>query len=314
MLKLLFLTIILYIIIQHLLDDCEETVTSQQEEQSIKDIEEQRIKEQRIKEQSIKDQSIKPLNYSLEKSYSENGSFEMRADSTQNKSGMIINNVKPSILKSANKPKGEVNKTNENFAVESKVEVKKQLAEPKVWEFDKPNPWSRIILNEQDEYPYNFHIKLNIPSLNDYQVWKQIIPNLDFNPRSGELIIPSKEEASALALANLICINFAGQMSVDNILEKNLIQISVAKSRSYEVVQTKLREQIMENLYGKSVTKIQTSFEQDLAKNSLDNDNNNGRVEFTSEQFSDTFEHFSDQSHTGSKNIVAYDGSDFSYL
>ena len=311
MLKLLFLTIILYIIIQHLLDDCEETVTLQQEEQRIKDIEDQ--KEQSIKdnEQIIRDkknQSIKPLNYSLEKSYSENGSFETRIDSTKDKSGMIINNVKPSILKSANKPK----QTNENFAVESKVEVKKQPAEPKVWEFDKPNPWSRIVLNEQDEYPYNFHIKLNIPSLNDYQVWKQIVPNLDFNPRSGELIIPSKEEASALALANLICINFAGQMSIDNILEKNLIQISVAKSRSYDVVQTKLREQIMENLYGKSVTKVQTSFEQDLARNSLDN--NNGRNEFTSEQFSDTFEHFSDQNHTGSKNIDAYDGSDFSYL
>ena len=101
-------------------------------------------------------------------------------------------------------------------------------------------------------------------------------------------------------------------MSIDNILEKNLIQISVAKSRSYEVVQNKLREQIMENLYGKSVTKVQTSFEQDLARNTFND--NSGRVDFTSEQFSDTFEHFSDQSQSGSVNIEAYDGSDYSYL
>ena len=53
--------------------------------------------------------------------------------------------------------------------------------------------------------------------LNDYQTWKQIIPNLDFNPQSGELIIPSKDEPSALALANLIVINITGQLSLENI-------------------------------------------------------------------------------------------------
>jgi hypothetical protein len=295
MLKLLFLTIILYIIIQHLLDDCEKTETSQQEKKNVED----------------KKNSIKPANYTLEKSYSENGSFGTRADSTKDKSGIVLNNGNPSILKSAIKPKIKVKTTNESFDVASKSN--KQPVEPKLWEFDKPNPWSRILFNEQDEYPYYFHIKINIPSLKDYQVWKQIVPNLDFNPKTGELVIPSKEEASALALANLICINFAGQMSIDNILEKNLIQISVAKSRSYEVVQNKLREQIMENLYGKSVTKVQTSFEQDLARNSLNNDNN-GRVDFTSEQFSDTFEHFTDQNQPSGTNIDAYDGSDFSYL
>jgi hypothetical protein len=51
--------------------------------------------------------------------------------------------------------------------------------------------------------------------LNDYQTWKQIILNLDFNP--GELIIPSKDEPSALALANLIVINITGQLSLENI-------------------------------------------------------------------------------------------------
>ena len=69
----------------------------------------------------------------------------------------------------------------------------------------------------------------------------------------------------------------------------------------------------MENLYGKSVTKVQTSFEQDLARNSLNNDNNS-RIDFTSEQFSDTFEHFTEQNQPGGTNIDAYDGSDFSYL
>lgn len=304
MLRLLFLTIILYIIIQHLLDDCEEVETPQ-EKNNIKESQEQ-------KQQTNQEQNIKPLNYTLEKSYAENGNLEPRVDSAQNRSGMVTLNEQPNILKSANRPKVTIETANAKESFADEPVKQPQKTEPKAWEFDKPNPWTRVILIEQDEYPYYFHIKLNIPSLNDYQIWKQIVPNLDFNPRTGELIIPSKEEASALALANLICINFSGQMSIDNILEKNLIQISVAKSRSYEVVQNKLREQIMENLYGKSVTKVQTSFEQDLARNSFND--NSGRVDFTSEQFSDTFEHFSDQSQSGSVNIEAYDGSDYSYL
>ena len=142
-------------------------------------------------------------------------------------------------------------------------------------------------------------------------MWKQIIPNLDFNPQSRELIIPSKEEASALALANLICINFSRQLTIDNILDKNLIQISVAKSRNHEVVRNKLREQIMENIYGKSVKKVQTNFEQDLAKNSISDDK--GSIDFTSGQFSDTFQHFSSNSQNND-DIEPFDNNTFSYL
>lgn len=301
MLKLLFLTIILYIIVQHILDDCNEIPTN--------DTSGQVIAEQK---QITQTNSIKPDNYTMEKPYSENGELGTRDDHISKNSGMVTVNAPPSILKSA-KPRVKFQtqeKAKENFAQDSLDP--NTNSQPKVWEFDKPNPWTKVIYLEQDEYPYYFHIKLQIPSLNDYQVWKQIVPNLDFNPRSGELIIPSKEEASALALANLICINFSGQMSIDNILEKNLIQISVSKARSYEVVQNKLREQIIENLYGKSVTNVQTSFEQDLARNIAGS--NNSRVDFSSEQFTDTFEHFSDQSQSGGNVIEAYDGSDFSYL
>jgi hypothetical protein len=196
-----------------------------------------------------------------------------------------------------------------------------------VWEFDKPNPWSKIVLNKTSDYPYEFHIKLRVPSLNDLEAWKQIVPNIGFDPQSGELIIPSKDEASALALANLIAINFTGQMSLDNILEKKLIQISVAKAKNHEVVQTKLREQINQNLYGKSTSNVTNNFEKDLASKS---DNSNklekpatekfidsvetlddasyDNVNFQSEEFKDTFQHFSNNEPDG------YDGGDFSYL
>jgi hypothetical protein len=194
---------------------------------------------------------------------------------------------------------------------QEKIQSRCNIEEQKNITYDRPNPWTKVIYDKNNEYPYLFHIKLTIPSLNDYQTWKQIIPNIEFNAKTGELIIPSKEESSALALANLICINFSGQMTVENILEKNLIQISVSKAR-HELVQTKLREQIMENLYGKSVKKVQTNFQKDLA-NIANQQNDN--LDFKSNQFTDTFQYFSEKLHTDTESgIDAYDGSDFSYL
>ena len=164
-------------------------------------------------------------------------------------------------------------------------------------------PWSKITLNEYDDFPYRFYIKAKIPSLNDYNSWKQVISNLDFSPKTGELIIPSKDESSALALANLMIINFLGQLSLQDILEKNLIQISVNKSKNYEMVQNKLREQIIENLYGKNLVN-EPEYNQDLSKN----------INFQSEKFIDTFPYFNNEHFTESNEVSAYQGSDFSYL
>jgi hypothetical protein len=203
--------------------------------------------------------------------------------------------------------------------VDNQEEVLNKNNEPRIITFDKPNPWTKIVIVPLEEFPYFFHIKAKVASLNDFENWKQVIPNINFDPRAGELIIPSKDEPSALALANLILINFAGQMSLQNILEKNLIQISVAKAKSYEMVQNKLREQIMENLYGKQFNSVQTNYQQDLAvkkpvqKFTPQVPNNPGRVDFKSDSFVDTFEHFSSNSNEAN-SIEAWDGNDFSYL
>ena len=174
----------------------------------------------------------------------------------------------------------------------------------KVWEFDKPEPWSKIILLNNAEYPYLFHIKIKIPSLNDYENWRQVVPNIEFSPQSGELIIPSRDEASALALANLILVNFMGQLSLKDILEKNLIQISIAKAKAHDIVRTKLKEQIIDNLYGKNINQAHTNYEKDLAK-----------PNFKDETFTDTFQQFSEVSKASQgTDIDAFDAADYSYL
>ena len=62
-----------------------------------------------------------------------------------------------------------------------------------IWKFDKPLPWTQIIYKYGDDFPFNFFIKVTISSLNDYSTWKQIIPNLNFDAKTGNLIIPSKD-------------------------------------------------------------------------------------------------------------------------
>jgi hypothetical protein len=265
MLKIFLIIIIVYIIIQQLLD-CNKEEEVQKDTQIQKEI------------VPVIDNKINPANFS-------STNYEQILNTSSNDYSQKQSCI-PSFANVLDK--------------EQKIRTNIQ-DEQKVQNFDIPNPWSKIVYNSNNEYPYNFYIKLSIPSLNDYQTWKQIIPNLDFNPQSGELIIPSKDEPSALALANLIVINITGQLSLENILNKNLIQISIAKSRKYELVQNKLREQINENLNKKVKINIPDSFEKDLANDIIDKSDNN---------FNDTFKHFSDQSN----EIDAYDGNDFSYL
>jgi uncharacterized membrane protein YhiD involved in acid resistance len=136
-----------------------------------------------------------------------------------------------------------------------------------VWVFHEPKPWSQIIYLYNQDFPFKFFIKVKIPSLNDYQSWKEVIPNLDFDAKTGELIIPSKDEASALAVANLILSTFGGQIKLETILEKGLIQISVLKAQQFDLVKNKLREQIIDNLQGKSTSIGNKDYEADLAKN-----------------------------------------------
>lgn len=135
-----------------------------------------------------------------------------------------------------------------------------------MWEFMDPEPWTKIIYKYHED-EYTFFIKVKIPSLNDYQSWKNIIKNIDFNPRSGELIIITKNEESALAIANLIVSNFSGNISIDDIIKKDLINVSIIKATKYDVVKNKLREQIMTILNPPKITNSNMDFQTDLATN-----------------------------------------------
>lgn len=273
MLKMIFILIIIYIVLREILD-------RNKENKEIKEIKEE-IKEEKKENKKI----IDPFtNYFM-------------LDTKNDRKSEKLDKMNEAFTNRLN------NNNIEHFSKNNNIEHSK---EDRVKEFNKPNPWTKLIVKKGDEYPLHFHIKIKIPSLNDFQTWKQIVPNLNFDPNTGEMIIPSQDEAAALALANLIIINFTGQMSLKDILEKNLIQISVAKSKSHELVQNKLREQIMDNLYGKKENiENNANFSQDLTKNNNPN--------FQTEKFSDTFQHFDAAEKANNFDTVeAFYGNDYS--
>lgn len=173
--------------------------------------------------------------------------------------------------------------------------------------FGKGDIWSRMIVDKSSEYPYSYHIKVAIPSLNDLQNWKKIIPNLNFNPQTGELIIPSKDEGSALAVANLIIANLNNLISMSDIINKQLLQISIAKAQSHELVRNKLKEQIMNNLNIKSTMDASKvpNFETDLATKS--NMLNKASDMFNKPSYEETMKH-------PIRDVEGFDGADYSYL
>ena len=143
-----------------------------------------------------------------------------------------------------------------------------------VWSMLDAKPWNKVKYTYTDKYPFKFYLKVRVPSLNDYSNWKNIISNLNFDPRSGEIIIPTEDEETALSIGNLIVSNFRGDLSLEEIISKNLIDISINKAKKYEVVKNKLIEQIMTNLNDKpkeSFNNTQT-YSNDLANKQEKND------------------------------------------
>ena len=110
-----------------------------------------------------------------------------------------------------------------------------------------------------------------------------------------------------LALVNLIISNFIGNLSLKEIIEKNLINISINKCQSHQFIQDKIRQQINEAI---SVPKIiKNNYEEDLSKINNENEINNN----LNEDFSEIMP-FNHNVANISNNIEAYTSSGFSYL
>ena len=179
-----------------------------------------------------------------------------------------------------------------------------------LWEFSNPKPWSRIIYKYHNNYPYNFLIKIKIPSLNDYENWKNIIVNLNFNPKTGELIISANDEITALAIVNLMIFNFNGNISLNDIINKNLIEVSILKASKFEIVKNKLREQILYNLNNSSniSSNYNKDFEKDLASDLPTNISPKIQQELTNNYY------YYNSTNKNTETLQAYEGIEYANI
>ena len=137
-----------------------------------------------------------------------------------------------------------------------------------LWKFQKPEPWSKIVYIHGNEFTYEFSFIAKVPSLDHYHSWKKIIPNIHFNPNTEEITIPSNDEEGALSVANLIINSFKNKISINDIIKKNLINISISKCKKFPIVKKKIEEQINDLLNNNDEKKFrrEAEYEEDLAK------------------------------------------------
>jgi hypothetical protein len=118
-------------------------------------------------------------------------------------------------------------------------------------EFVDPNPWTKIYVGNNINKYY-----LKIKNINKYLdnivAWKQLpfirTDMIDVDVENEFLIIKSNNEREALVVSNLIISNLNNELTIDDIVAKDLINTSLAKADKYIIVVNKLREFIKEGL------------------------------------------------------------------
>lgn len=122
------------------------------------------------------------------------------------------------------------------------------------WAFTKPNPWSKIYYNTNNE-TISFGLKHKIiPGI--IEEWERILPNIGYS--NDLILVTSKDEPTALGIVNLILSTLNNEMTIKDILDNNLINISIGKIKAHPLVRTKILEQIMSKI------QIKEHFNQDL--------------------------------------------------
>lgn len=216
--------------------------------------------------------------------------------------------IEPSIIKPVERQRPMVYETPNSFVHPQLGKPDKILPEGYLFIIDNPNPWNAIIYNENKEENYLFILKVrNINSYtsnyqNNLKNWKSIIPNINFDLKTGELIIPASDENFGLAVANLLLSNFKNDIDFKNIMENSLIQISIQKLRSHQSVRIKIVEQILENTgnSNQSLTDTNPDYEEDLA------DTATASVSVESPEMT--------EQKKDNEIISAYEGGEFSFI
>jgi hypothetical protein len=117
--------------------------------------------------------------------------------------------------------------------------------------FENPNPWNKI--------QYFTHVNkyyIQIEKLNDHIekiiLWKSLpiikTDLIDIDIENNYLILRTHSEEEALVICNLIINHINNNLTINDIISKNLINYSINKAKRFKLIGTKLTELIKEGL------------------------------------------------------------------
>ena len=117
--------------------------------------------------------------------------------------------------------------------------------------FENPNPWNKV----QYYTHYNRYFII-INNLNDHvekiMLWKSlpIIKSdlIDVDVENNYLILKTYSEEEALVICDLIINHINNNLTINDIISKNLINYSINKAKRFKLIGTKLTELIKEGL------------------------------------------------------------------
>ena len=118
----------------------------------------------------------------------------------------------------------KINKDNINKDILNKDNINKE-------------PWYKIKKNNKIT---KYYLKINNFNQDNYIEWKNITKKIDYNISQNLLIISSETEAEALSIANLYISSINNDITIEEIINNNLIELSKKKALMNKLVVTKL--------------------------------------------------------------------------
>ena len=118
------------------------------------------------------------------------------------------------------------------------------IKEEKKEENDNLNePWDKVDIDVDKN---KYYIKVN--NFDEYKFieWKKLPIKIDYDIDNKYLIIKTKSEETALAVANLFICNMNNELDLQYIIDNDLINVSKLKAKTHKLVKTKLIELIKE--------------------------------------------------------------------
>ena len=179
--------------------------------------------------------------------------------------------------------------------------------------FDEPNPWNKI--------QYFSHINkyfIQINKLNDHiekiMLWKSlpIIKSdlIDIDIENSYLILKTHNEEEALVICNLILNHINNNLTINDIVSKNLINYSINKAKRYKLIGTKLTELIKEGILELDYNKDNFESNNEIDKGKIIN-----KIKFKDESLDSSNEKFKNNNVKELfDRITAYEGSEYASI